>query len=301
MSVKAHGTTILVAVSSVALAASLIWIARETSGPGSVTSPSASASVTAPGTSATSPSEGAQPSASTTTPWPSGSALPPPTTSPPHGLSAELLGTDWERIETVRKVVALTFDAGSSDAALGSILGTLAAGGVQATFFVTGGFARMYPADVQRIADAGHVIGNHSDTHTAYPGMTDKEITADLARAEEAIVAAAGVDAKPFFRFPFGDRTPADIRVVNDNGYVCVRWTVDSLGWEGTSGGVTAEIVRRRVIDAAQPGEIVLMHVGTNPDDGSTLDADALPAVIDALRASGYDFVTLSALLASTV
>jgi peptidoglycan-N-acetylglucosamine deacetylase len=39
------------------------------------------------------------------------------------------------------------------------------------------------------------------------------------------------------------------------------------------------------------------MHVGANPDDGTTLDADALPRVIAGLRAAGYDFVTLQALL----
>ncbi|RIK12071.1 MAG: polysaccharide deacetylase, partial [Acidobacteria bacterium] len=35
----------------------------------------------------------------------------------------------------------------------------------------------------------------------------------------------------------------------------------------------------------------VLMHVGTNPDDGTTLDADALPAIIDGLRTRSYSFV----------
>jgi peptidoglycan/xylan/chitin deacetylase (PgdA/CDA1 family) len=49
---------------------------------------------------------------------------------------------------------------------------------------------------------------------------------------------------------------------------------------------------------ALQPGEIVLMHIGSNPDDGSTLDADALPQVIDRISAAGYGFATLDALLA---
>lgn len=83
----------------------------------------------------------------------------------------------------------------------------------------------------------------------------------------------------------------------NDNGYVCIRWTVDTLGWKGTSGGITEAIVRQRVLDAAQPGEIVLMHFGANPDDGTTLDADALPEIITGLSAMGYSFVTLDAML----
>jgi peptidoglycan/xylan/chitin deacetylase (PgdA/CDA1 family) len=51
------------------------------------------------------------------------------------------------------------------------------------------------------------------------------------------------------------------------------------------------------VLKAARPGEIVLMHVGAHPKDHSTLDADALPQVISGLRAKGYGFVTLEAVL----
>ena len=75
------------------------------------------------------------------------------------------------------------------------------------------------------------------------------------------------------------------------------RWTVDSLGWKGTSGGMSVDAVHDRVLAAARPGAIVLMHVGANPTDGTTLDADALPAVIRDLRAAGYRFVTLEAAL----
>jgi peptidoglycan/xylan/chitin deacetylase (PgdA/CDA1 family) len=168
---------------------------------------------------------------------------------------------------------------------------------VRATFFLTGGFARSYAQVAQRIASAGHRIGNHSDRHPEYPSLTNEQIRADLARAEDAIRSATGREAKPLFRFPFGARTPADIAVVNKAGYVPVRWTVDTLGWKGTSGGATAASVHQRVVDTARPGQIVLMHVGANPDDGSTLDADALPRVISTFRAAGYDFVTLDELL----
>jgi hypothetical protein len=39
------------------------------------------------------------------------------------------------------------------------------------------------------------------------------------------------------------------------------------------------------------------MHIGSNPEDGSTLDADALPEMIDRIRAAGYGFTTLDAVL----
>jgi peptidoglycan/xylan/chitin deacetylase (PgdA/CDA1 family) len=242
-------------------------------------------------------SESPQPS-----PTPTPTPAPTPTTSTPDpgptSLPPDLVGSDWERIPTAADVVALTFDGGASNAAVASILGTLAGKGVEATFFVTGDSARRYPQDVAAIAAAGHRLGNHSDTHAHYPQLRDVEIAADLGRAEEAIAAASGgAQARPLFRFPYGDRTDADVRAVNAAGYVPVRWTVDTLGWRGTSGGVSTDEVVDRVIDTATPGQIVLMHLGAHPQDGSTLDADALPAIIDELRGRGYSFVTLDTLL----
>ena len=84
----------------------------------------------------------------------------------------------------------------------------------------------------------------------------------------------------------------------NCAGYAAIRWTVDTLGWAGTMNGTRGPgFIVQRVMASAQPGEIVLMHLGSNPDDGSTLDAAALPQVISQLRAAGYGFVTLDAAL----
>jgi peptidoglycan-N-acetylglucosamine deacetylase len=105
-----------------------------------------------------------------------------------------------------------------------------------------------------------------------------------------------GRTPRPLFRFPYGDVNARTIAIANRAGYVPVRWTVDTLGWQGTAGHISAAIVVSRVLAAARPGEIVLMHVGSNPDDHTTFDADALAQVIDGLRAGGYSFVTLDAL-----
>jgi len=258
--------------------------------PAEATTPAPTATVTTPvSTAPTSPPSPHVTTASRTT------SKDPASSSTP---SSRLMGTDWERLPTSEPVVALTFDGGSSEAGVASVLATLAAHGVRATVFLTGDFARRYPAQVRSIAAAGHVIGNHSDRHASYVDLTDAQIRSDLARAQEAIVAAGGgPEAGRYFRFPFGARTPADIRVVNAEGYVTVRWTVDTLGWKGTSGGLSAAQVRNRVLSQAQAGQIVLMHLGANPVDGTTLDADALAGVITGLKDRGYSFVTVDELL----
>ena len=254
-------------------------------------SPSETAS-SAPATSpsATVPSAAASPRASRTpaSPRPSGGTTP---------LPSSLRGKDIERIPTTAKVVALTFDAGANADGLSSILSTLDAKHVRATFFLTGRFVEAYAGRSRQIADAGHRVANHTVSHPHLPALSDARIRSEVLDAERAIRAATGSDPKPFFRFPYGDRNAHTIAVVNAAGYACIRWTVDTLGWKGTDpGGQTAQTVTQRVLGAATPGEIVLMHVGSNPDDHTTLDADALPGVIDALRAKGYTFVTLDAL-----
>jgi peptidoglycan/xylan/chitin deacetylase (PgdA/CDA1 family) len=191
----------------------------------------------------------------------------------------------------------LTFDAGANADGLPSILSTLRTTGVEATFFVTGRWAETYPAKVRQIRSDGHRIGNHSDSHPTMTSLSDDAIFAQLGTARTKIMAAGGSDPKPLFRFPFGDRNARTIADVNRAGYLAVRWTVDTLGWKGTSGGMTKQRVVERVLAGAQPGEIVLMHLGSNPDDGTTLDAAALPTVMARLSAQGYRFVTLDALL----
>ena len=224
----------------------------------------------------------------------------PPAPEPPvpsaAPFPAALRGADVEVIPGAGPVVALTFDAGANSAGLPSILQTLSATGVRGTFFLTGAWASGNPAGVAAIVAGGHRIGNHSMTHPGFTGLTDAQITQQLAGAEAAINAGGGT-ARPLFRFPFGERDARTIAAVNAQGYVAVRWTVDTLGWKGTSGGINVKTVLDRTLAGLRPGEIVLMHIGSNPDDGSTLDADALPQLISRLRAAGYGFTTLDALL----
>lgn len=255
-----------------------------------------------PATSARSPSSAAVPPASpapATPPAGSASATPgssTPAPSPGTGVPARLAGKDWEYIPTQRRVVALTFDAGANDAGLASILATLRADGVPATFFLTGDFARDFPASARRIAAAGHRIGDHTISHPHLTQLSNAEVRQQILGAAAQIMAVTGANPAPLFRFPFGESDSRTIAVVNQAGYVPVRWSVDTLGWEGTAGHITVSVVVSRVLNALRPGEIVLMHVGSNPDDHSTLDAGALPRVISELRALGYSFVTLDAL-----
>lgn len=208
-----------------------------------------------------------------------------------------MAGRDWTYIPTSRHVVALTFDAGANDGALASILATLHQTQVPATFFLTGDFVTQFPASARRIATAGYRVGDHTITHPYLTRLSASAVRHEILGAAAQITAVTGADPAPLFRFPYGDADARTIAIANQAGYVPVRWTIDTLGWEGTAGHITPSVVVSRVLSALRPGEIVLMHVGSNPDDHSTLDAGALPRVISEVRARGYAFVTLDALV----
>jgi peptidoglycan/xylan/chitin deacetylase (PgdA/CDA1 family) len=192
--------------------------------------------------------------------------------------------------------VALTFDAGANADAVAPILATLRSEHVPATFFLTGDFVSQFPGAARAIAAAGDRIGDHTITHPHLTGLGDATVRREIAGGARQIIVVTGASPVPLFRFPYGDADARTIAIANQAGYVPVRWTVDTLGWEGTAGHISAAVIVDRVLAALRPGEIVLMHVGSNPDDHTTFDAAALPRVISEIRARGYSFVTLDAL-----
>jgi peptidoglycan/xylan/chitin deacetylase (PgdA/CDA1 family) len=120
---------------------------------------------------------------------------------------------------------------------------------------------------------------------------------AEVTQGAQVIEAITGRNPQPLFRFPYGASNSQLVQVVNALGYGSFMWTIDTLGWEGTTltptsaGGQSVASVEAKALGAVTPGEIILMHCGSAPD-GTTLDADALPAVISGIQAKGYRFVT---------
>ncbi len=211
-------------------------------------------------------------------------------------LRSQFVGRQITVLPTSSKVVGLTFDEGANADGVSKILTTLQNNGVPATFFMTGAWARSFP---QFAASIGlrYPVGNHTNTHANLTTLTDAQIRAQILGGATAVQSATRYDTHPMFRFPFGASNAHTLSVVNSLGYASINWTVDTLGWQGTSGGQSTATVRGRVLANLRPGEIILMHVGSNPTDHSTLDADALQGVINDLKAEGYGFVVVPSFL----
>jgi peptidoglycan/xylan/chitin deacetylase (PgdA/CDA1 family) len=194
--------------------------------------------------------------------------------------------------------VALTFDAEHPDRSwcppgnADRILDTLAAEGVEASFFVQGRWAEAYPDTARRIASEGHLVGHHSHYHARMPLLLGGGLEDDVADGERAIREAVGVDPHPWFRCPFG--AGHDDRRVLERlaalGYRNVYWNVQAEDWESwrTGDAIAVDVVEG--VRTHGDGAVVLLH--TWP--GGT--ADGLPAMVAGLRELGSAFVTIDRL-----
>ena len=191
--------------------------------------------------------------------------------------------------------IALTFDAGADAGYASLILDVLRRNGVRASFGMTGQWAQAHPDLVLAMAAGGHQLMNHSWSHQSFTGVSTKRrpLSRDERQNEVELTDAAirditGNTTAPFFRAPFGDRDASLEADVGSFGYAYdVLWTVDTGGWAGAPVGRIVAAVSR----GAEPGAIIVMHVGAESQDGP-----ALQAVIDAVRAKGLGFATVAEL-----
>lgn len=65
----------------------------------------------------------------------------------------------------------------------------------------------------------------------------------EILNGQSAVQAAATYDPRPMFRFPFGESNATTLGIANGLGYTSIRWTVDTLGWKGTSEGQSVSTV----------------------------------------------------------
>lgn len=191
--------------------------------------------------------------------------------------------------------VSLTFDAGADRGYAEMILDVLRDEGVPASFGMTGLWAQASPDLIQRMAEEGHEMINHTWAHRSFTGYSAgrplgvAERRLDLDRTEELLIGLTGKSSKPLFRPPYGDLDAGALKDVADAGYdYTIMWTVDSFGWMH----LPAAGIIDRCLKRAEPGAIYLFHVGIESQDGP-----ALRAIIQGLREQGYGFVTVTDLL----
>ncbi len=189
-------------------------------------------------------------------------------------------------VETPEKKVAITFNCAWEADDIPDILALLEKYEAKATFFILGQWAKDNPEEVKMIADAGHEIGTHSNTHPDMAKISMEEAREELLRSCEYIEKAGG--GKPeLFRAPSGSYSSELIKTALEMGFMTIQWNVDSRDWKDKTAGEMVESVTKNV----GKGSIVLFHSGKK----NTLEA--LPQILEILKNGGYEFIKVSDLI----
>ena len=176
----------------------------------------------------------------------------------------------------------MTFDDGPSRETTGRLLDILKEKKVKATFFVVGRMAEQAPELLKREQNEGHVVASHSMTHRNLATSAESEIRAEIESVDRVFEAILGEKPR-LIRPPYGAISDLTRKTVNQP---LILWSVDPEDWKVRDAGV----VRERAVTASFDGSVILMH------DIYNSTVDAVPKVIDELRAQGYEFVTLTEL-----
>lgn len=178
--------------------------------------------------------------------------------------------------------IYLTFDEGYENGYTDDILDTLKEKGVQAVFFVTMPYVQSEPELVQRMIDEGHIVGNHSVNHPSFPEISLEECQQEIMELHDYVKENFGYEMS-LFRFPMGEFSEADLKVVQDLGYRSVFWSFAYRDWLVDEQPDPQEAIAT-IEDKCHPGAIYLLHAV------SETNAQILGQVIDDLRGEGYVF-----------
>ena len=194
--------------------------------------------------------------------------------------------------------VALTYDDGPNDVATDGLLDLLARHNARATFFMIGRFVRQRPEIVRRVHAAGHLIGNHTDTHPWLSFLSSRAIREELRACNQALEDAIGAPIH-YLRPPHGARRPAVFRAAEELGLKIVQWNAMAYDWQPIPPdrivtNVTRGLDRAR---ARHTGANILLHDGHQQGIGANRSAtiQATAILLDRFAHEGTRIVTVDA------
>lgn len=204
--------------------------------------------------------------------------------------SFQFFGGLVTQVATSEKVVALTFDDGPG-VHTDEILRILEEQDVKATFFLTGREMEAHRDEAQKIAKAGHQIGNHSYSHQRMMFKSPTFIREEIERTDQ-LIRQTGYQGEIPFRPPYGRKLFLLPYYLKQQDRLTILWNIEPE----TDLGLTAkpEQIVNYVRERIEPGSIILLHVMY---ESRTASLNAVEGIITALKQEGYSFVTVSELL----
>ena len=185
------------------------------------------------------------------------------------------------------KVIYLTFDAGYENGNTEKILDALKKHGVHAAFFVVGNYLETSPDLVKRMADEGHIVGNHTYHHPDMSKISDKQsFEKELKDLEALYTKVTGQTMKKYYRPPQGKYSENNLKMAQEMGYKTFFWSLAYVDWYQDK-QPSKEEAFKKLLGRIHPGAIVLLH-STSDTNGAILDE-----LLTKWEEMGYHFATL--------
>lgn len=203
-------------------------------------------------------------------------------------------GRTFTSLERGTKQIALTYDDGPNHPHTLKLLEVLAKHEVRSTFFMIGRYVRERPDIVRAVAQAGHVIGNHTFTHPLLIFKSADETRSQLLNCRQALTDAIGEHSN-LFRPPFGGRRPATLRIARELGLETVMWNVTGYDWNAPP----AAAIEKKVIQQMHGGDVILLHDGGHKQMGADRSQTVIATdnLIRRYKDQGFDFVTIAEMM----
>ncbi|MGI6688057.1 MAG: polysaccharide deacetylase family protein [Christensenellales bacterium] len=188
-------------------------------------------------------------------------------------------------IDPAKPMLALTFDDGPSPTTT-AILDALQKNGARATFFILGQNIAGNEPILQRAAQEGHQLCNHSWSHPHLDDLSSSAVRSQMTRTGDKITEVTG-QTVTMMRPPFGAMNRLTRRVITELELPVILWKIDTLDWKTKNAAKTAQAI----LSGAGNGVIILCH-DTVPSTAQALET-ALPQLVE----KGYQLVTVSEMM----
>jgi peptidoglycan-N-acetylglucosamine deacetylase len=194
------------------------------------------------------------------------------------------------------KKIALTYDDGPNDPHTWQMLEVLARHSVRATFIMIGHYVQQRPDIARAVAQAGHVIGNHTFTHPLLIFKSEAETRLQLVDCHQALQDAVGEHSN-LFRPPFGGRRPATIKIARELGLRTVMWNVTGYDWNAPP----AAVIEKKVARQIRGGDVILLHDGGHRAFATDRAQSVIASdnLVRRYKDQGYEFVTVPEMIAA--
>lgn len=221
-------------------------------------------------------------------PPPTTTTRPPPPPPPPPPKYARYCrnGAPIRAVNTSKRIITFTFDDGPWPSHTANVMSTFERYGWRASFFVIGSNVRTYPDIARSIVQRGHLIANHSMTHVYSPST----IAAQVPTTRQLIYNTTGVWTT-YFRSPGLTLSSTINNAAYANNSCNISTDVDLGDWRSPRASASTLCTRFR--NSMHPGMIVLLHDGGSHQQ----TVNALPCMLDYVRAAGYSVVPLNVML----